>query len=53
MIKKLSAQDKEPLLSYLKEEASFNLFIIGDIENFGFEQDFQKLWGQFNEAGTC
>ncbi|WP_134703434.1 GNAT family N-acetyltransferase [Ammoniphilus sp. YIM 78166] len=51
MIRKLFEQDREPLLSYLGEEASFNLFIIGDIENFGFEQEFQELWGQFNEQG--
>ncbi|SER88464.1 hypothetical protein SAMN04487944_1123 [Gracilibacillus ureilyticus] len=28
-----------------------NLFIIGDIESYGYEQDFQKLWGDFDESG--
>ncbi len=28
-----------------------NLFIIGDIEAFGYEQEFQELWGDFDENG--
>jgi predicted GNAT family acetyltransferase len=28
-----------------------NLFLIGDIENFGFDKDFQDVWGQFNKTG--
>lgn len=49
MVKILKEEDREKVLEYLKEEASYNLFIIGDIENYGFESDFQTLWGSFDE----
>ncbi len=35
----------------LRPYAAENLFIIGDIEAFGYEQPFQKLWGDFSESG--
>jgi predicted GNAT family acetyltransferase len=47
MIRKLTEQDHEQLFSFLKKEAAFNLFLIGDIEAFGYDQNFQELWGQF------
>ena len=28
------------------------MFIIGDIEAFGYDTDFQELWGVFKENGT-
>ncbi len=28
------------------KEANINIFIIGDIENYGFERDFQEVWMQ-------
>ena len=28
------------------------MFIIGDIEAFGYDKDFQELWGVFKENGT-
>nr|WP_239540975.1 GNAT family N-acetyltransferase [Pullulanibacillus pueri] len=28
-----------------------NLFIIGDIEAYGFDQAFQEVWGDFDESG--
>jgi len=30
-------------------EASINLFIIGDIEMYGYDTDFQELWGDFDQ----
>lgn len=47
MIRKLSEKDREMVLEFLSKEPSINLFIIGDIEAFGFDEDFQELWGQF------
>ncbi|MGG2092426.1 GNAT family N-acetyltransferase [Bacillus sp. S13(2024)] len=47
MIRKLTKQEHQQVLSFLKKEAAFNLFLIGDIEAFGYDQDFQELWGQF------
>ncbi|TKH19623.1 GCN5 family acetyltransferase [Bacillus wiedmannii] len=52
MIRKLTKKDHEQVFDYLKEEAALNLFIIGDLEAFGYETDFQELWGVFKENGT-
>ncbi|PQZ53964.1 GCN5 family acetyltransferase [Bacillus sp. MYb209] len=52
MIRKLTKKDHEQVFSFLKEEAALNLFIIGDIEAFGYHTDFQELWGTFEENGT-
>jgi predicted GNAT family acetyltransferase len=49
MIRKLTENDREIVLEFLSEEPAINLFIIGDIENFGFDQDFQELWGSFDK----
>lgn len=50
MIRKLTEKDHERILSFLEEEASMNLFILGDIEAFGYDKDFQELWGEFDET---
>ena len=52
MMRKLTKKDHEQVFAYLKEEATLNLFIIGDIEAFGYDTDFQELWGVFKENGT-
>lgn len=49
MIRKLTQMDNDQLMEYLKEEKAFNLFIIGDIENFGYDSDFQEIWAEFDE----
>jgi predicted GNAT family acetyltransferase len=51
MIKKLKEESNRQVMDFLKEEPSLNLFIIGDIESFGYEKDFQELWGDFSESG--
>ncbi|MCR8858500.1 GNAT family N-acetyltransferase [Bacillus pseudomycoides] len=52
MIRKLTKSDHEQVLTFLKEEAALNLFIIGDIEAFGYDADFQELWGISTENGA-
>ncbi|PER25829.1 GNAT family N-acetyltransferase [Bacillus cereus] len=52
MMRRLTKKDHEQVFSFLKEEAALNLFIIGDIEAFGYETAFQELWGAFEENGT-
>lgn len=49
MIRKLTEKDHEQVLSFLSEEPSINLFIIGDLEAFGYEAEFQELWAEFDE----
>lgn len=51
LIRKLTTDDYAVCQELLSKKPAENLFIIGDIENFGFEQDFQKLWGEFNSSG--
>lgn len=46
MIRKLNEADREPLMKLLSKEPALNLFIIGDVENFGMQQDFMELWGE-------
>lgn len=45
MIRKLNEADRVPLMTLLHKDTALHLFIIGDVENFGFEQDFMGLWG--------
>lgn len=51
MIRRLSQNDHEQCFALLKLQPAENLFLIGDIEAFGYEQEFQKVWGEFNEKG--
>lgn len=52
MIQKLSEKDRELVLSYVGKQPSINLFLIGDIEQFGFDKDFQDVWGKFDDKGN-
>lgn len=49
MIRKLKEEDRKNAMAFLSKEPSINLFIIGDIESFGFDMDFQEIWGQFDK----
>lgn len=51
LIRRLNKNDYEICLRLLRNKPAENLFIIGDIEMYGFEQEFQKLWGEFSEKG--
>lgn len=52
LIRRLTEEDHNQCLSLLTPYAAENLFIIGDIEAFGYDQPFQKLWGDFSENGV-
>ena len=49
MIRKLTELDNEKVMELVLPQASINLFIIGDIEMYGYEADFQELWGDFDD----
>ncbi|HEU5138635.1 MAG TPA: GNAT family N-acetyltransferase [Bacillales bacterium] len=51
MIRQLTEKDNERVMAFLSDEAAFNLFTIGDIENFGYGSDFQDIWADFDKAG--
>ncbi|OYD08268.1 hypothetical protein [Paludifilum halophilum] len=50
-IRQLKEEDREPVLRFLRKQSSLNLFMIGDIINFGFDRDFQQVWGDFSPEG--
>lgn len=51
MIKKLNDKNKKELLEFVNKEKEINLFIIGDIENYGLEADFLDFYAQYeNES---
>ncbi len=49
MIRLLTEADRVRVLSFLNQEPSYNIFPIGDIETFGFDTDFQRVYGEFDE----
>ncbi|MGM7720013.1 GNAT family N-acetyltransferase [Metabacillus sp. Hm71] len=51
MLKKCTSADHDQVMEFLIEEKAFNLFIIGDIENFGYDADFQDIFAQYNKNG--
>ena len=51
MIRKLNKEDEERVMEYLTKEPALNLFMIGDIENYGFDnEEFQEMWGEFDKT---
>ncbi len=52
MIQRLTKHDHDQLFSFLQKELSFNLFIIGDIESFRYDADFQEIWGELDEQAV-
>lgn len=51
MIRKLCIDDNEKVMEFLKNEKTFNLFFISDIENYKYETEFQDVWGEIDNKG--
>lgn len=51
MVTKATEADRALLLDYCGKEPHANMFIIADIQNFGFDSDFQEVWKQQDENG--
>ncbi len=47
MIRKLTDQDRDAVLAFLYREPEMNLYLIGDIKNFGFECDGTAIYAEF------
>lgn len=47
MIRKLTEVDRTNVLEYLSQEPAINIFLIGDIENYGFDKDYQDVYAEF------
>lgn len=52
MIRLLTSDDNEQVMAFLKQESALNLFIIGDLENFGYDNEFQDVWAEFDDDGA-
>jgi uncharacterized protein len=52
MILKLKDEHKYIVLDYVAKEPNINLFIIGDIEQYGFDKEFQDVWGKFDDENN-
>ncbi len=50
-MKKCTENDRQKLNDYLDLDPALNLFFIGDIENFGFDKDFQHVYIDEDEDG--
>lgn len=48
MVIKLDNKHEKILKDYLYQEKDWNLFMIGDYENYGIEKDFQIFWGEID-----
>ncbi|MBO8155482.1 MAG: GNAT family N-acetyltransferase [Bacillaceae bacterium] len=51
-IAKCTPKDEEQVMEFLKRDPSFHLFLIGDIENYGFESSFQEVWKETDHQGN-
>ncbi|TSI03273.1 GNAT family N-acetyltransferase [Lysinibacillus sp. BW-2-10] len=51
MIRKLTSNDHKNVMALVNKKPAENLFIIGDIEAYGYETEFQSVWGEFNDSG--
>lgn len=51
MLRKLTERDRERVMEFILPEPSFNAFFIGDVENFGFDFDFQEIWADLDSEG--
>lgn len=52
MIRQLNEADRQTTMTFVGAQPAENLFIIGDIEAYGFDHPIQTLWGDFREDGT-
>lgn len=48
MIRLLQPKDQKKVLNYLYQDLAFNIFLIGDIEAFGMQTSFQRVYGEFD-----
>ncbi|HSQ90279.1 GNAT family N-acetyltransferase [Romboutsia sp.] len=52
MIIKLDNTYHSKVMEYLRKEPEFNLFIIGDIEKYGYDNYFLSIWAGINKRGN-
>lgn len=50
-MRKLTEHDRKQVMDYILKEPEFNLFFIGDIENFGFDNKDVELFASDSDTG--
>lgn len=53
MFRKCKKDEYQTLMEYLKKEEILNTFIISDLDNYGFDKDFQVTYMDTDEKGAC
>lgn len=48
MIQKLTSVHSEQVMAFISKRAAENVFLIGDIEAYGYDDPIQDVWGQFD-----
>lgn len=52
MIRQLIETDRQQTMDFVSQKPAENVFMIGDIEGYGFHSTIQTLWGDFNDQGN-
>ncbi len=50
MIRKLTEKDRDDVLAFLYREPEINLYLIGDIKNFGFDHEGTAIYAEFRNG---
>lgn len=53
MFRKCNENDYSVLMDYLKKEQILNTFIISDLDNYGFDKEYQVTYMDTDEKGAC
>lgn len=53
MFRICNEKDYDVLMDYLKKEQILNTFIISDLDNYGFDKEFQVTYMDTDSTGTC
>lgn len=48
MIRTLNFKDRESVLEYVQEEKDYNQYILGYLNNYGFEEEHLTFWGEMD-----
>ena len=49
MVKRCTGEDESRLLDFLEKDAVYHTFLLADIRNYGFDQEFQTVYAGLEE----
>ena len=53
MVVKCGEAQRPTLMEYLAKEGVYHAFLMADIENYGFDKEFQTVYGDWNGENLC